>query len=1154
MSMSSPSFIHLHLHSEYSLLDGACPIAKTLEKAKACGMPALAITDHGNMFGAIEFYRSAIEAGIKPIIGIEAYMAPGTRFDRQGSVKSQHRYYHLILLARDLEGYRNLMVLASIGYLEGFYSRPRIDMQVLGEHARGLIGLSSCIKGEVAQHVLEGNPSAARRAVASYCRILGEGNFYLELMDHGLPDQKTVNEALIDIGREMGVPLVATNDVHFLNREDAEAHDVLLCIQTGKTIDDADRMRFDSDEIYFKSAEEMAERFGGVPEALANSVAIAERCNLELEFGKVHMPHFPVPEGHADLDSYLRVEALAGVERRFGNASEEVRRRLDYELDVIRKAGYSGYFLIVRDFIRAARENGIPVGPGRGSIAGSLVAYALGITDVDPIRYGLLFERFLNLERITMPDIDIDFCYERRGEVIQYVKEKYGDKNVAQIITFGRMLARAVVRDVGRVLNIPLGEVDRIAKLIPNQPGANMDLETAVQGIKELRELIGSNENYQRMMKIARTLEGMPRHASVHAAGVVIAPDELINYVPLYTAGGKDVTTQFEMKSAEHIGLLKMDFLGLKTVTVIYETIESVARRHGTRYSLEKIPLDDEKVYRLLGEGRTAGVFQFEGNVPTDVLKRMKPTRFEDLIAVNALIRPGALKSGMTEEYILRKKGDSGVEYPHPMLRDILGETFGVILYQEQVMQIANVMAGFSMGKADILRWAMGKKKKSVMAELRVDFVDGARERGVDEEHANKIFDLMVFFSGYGFNKSHSAAYSLLSYYTAFFKANHPREYMAALLSSEMGNTDKIVYYLGECREMGIDVLPPEVNESGFRFTVVDNGIRFGLGAIKNVGRSAIESIIQAREKRGAFGTLYDFLESIDLRLNNKRVVESLIMAGALDSIQGHRAQQLEGLDQAIAAVNHRERDRLKGQMNLFDSSEDITLAGGYPPLPKVEPWNKFKKLSVEKDLVGFYISGHPLERYKGIMQACTNSDTVQFREEKDDREHVLGGVFTQSRRLMDRKGKEMSFATLEDFKGTIEVIAFNDVFERFGSLIQTDLPVIVRGRRSRRDEETARMVVEEIISMDDIHKKGEIALKLKLAGEVSEATLQQLKAALAEHPGNCPVFLSIQENGAESILRCGALVVSPSQGLISSVQALLEGDSVSWEKAEYLA
>jgi DNA polymerase-3 subunit alpha len=1143
------SFVHLHLHTEYSLLDGACPIKRTLEKAVEYGMPAIAITDHGNMFGVIDFYKSAIKAGIKPIIGMEAYVAPGSRQDRQGSGKTSQRYYHLILLASNLRGYQNLIRLSSIGYIEGFYSRPRIDMEVLSSHSEGLIGLSSCLKGEIAQHIQFGDLTAARRSAETYSRVLGEGNYYLELQNHGLPQQKLVNEAIVEIGRELGIPFVATNDVHYLNREDAEAHDVLLCIQTGKTLDDPDRMHFDSDELYFKSPEEMADLFQGHPEALANTVEIAKRCDLELEFGKIHMPHFPIPDGYDDLDSYLADEAERGLRTRYGEVSGEIRERLRYELDVIRQAGYSGYFLIVRDFIEVAKRNHIPVGPGRGSIAGCLVAYSLGITDVDPIRYGLLFERFLNLERVTMPDIDIDFCYERRGEVIRYVREKYGDDNVAQIITFGRRLARAVVRDVGRVLNIPLGEVDRIAKLIPNQPGASMDIQSAVEKIRELRELVGSNESYQRLMKIARTLEGMPRHASIHAAGVVIAPQELVNFAPLYTANGKEITTQYEMKSAESIGLLKMDFLGLKTVTVIYETVESIARNGGPRYTLENIPLDDAKVYRLLGEGRTSGVFQFEGNVPTDVLKRMKPNRFEDLIAVNALIRPGALKSGMTDEYIFRKKGEKGVEYPHPSLENILADTFGVILYQEQVMQIANEMAGFSLGKADILRWAMGKKKKAEMGKLQKDFIIGAKEKGIDKEDSKKIWDLMHYFSGYGFNKSHSAAYSLLSYYTAFFKANHPREYMAALLSSEMGNTDKVVHYIGECRDMGIDVLPPDVNESGFRFTVVEDGIRFGLGAVKNVGRGAIESIIEAREKVDGFETIYDFLEAVDLRLNNKRVVESLIMSGALDSVQGHRAQLLEGLDKAIRAVTRVESDRIKGQMNLFEACGDPESTATYPPLPKVKRWNKFKKLAMEKELIGFYISGHPLERYKGIMTACANSDTATFQEESDDREHIIGGVFTQARRLVDRKGKEMAFATLEDFKGTIEVIAFNEVFERHGERIKMDLPVIVRGRRSRRDEEIPRMVLEEVIRLDDLHKNGRVALRLMLSNEVDEETLEQLKAALLEHPGNCPVLIAVRENGTINILRSQTLGVLPSQSLIMSVQGVLEEEAVDWEK-----
>lgn len=1143
-------FVHLHLHTEYSLLDGSIRIDELVERARECQMPAVAITDHGNLFGVVEFYQKTIAAGIKPIVGSEVYVTSRSMLERTRVPGDQ--YHHLILLVKNKEGYKNLIKLSTKGFLEGFYYKPRVDKELLKEHSKGLIALSSCVQGEVAKLIIRGDMDGARKACRSYLEIFDEGSFYLEVQDHGLEQEQIVNRGMVRLSDELGIPLVATNDVHFLERKDHDAHDILLCIQTGKDMSDPNRLRY-NEELYFKSPAEMEELFRDLPGAVENTVKIAEKCNLLLEFGKTHLPVFPIPDEYETLDDFMEGQARKGLESSYDTVTPELEERLSFELGVIKETGYAGYFLVVKDFIQTAREKGIPVGPGRGSIAGSLVAYCLGITRVDPMKYGLLFERFLNPERVTMPDIDIDFCYERRNEIIQYVKDKYGEDNVAQIITFGRMLARAVVRDVGRVMGIPLSEVDRMAKLIPQQPGFTMTVDKAYSAIPEFKEKVDGSETYRKLFEYSKRLEGLARHASVHAAGVVIAPGPLINFVPLYKTSKSEVTTQYDMKSVEKIGLLKMDFLGLKTLTVIEDSLRRVERIYNKHITVEEIPFDDKKVLKLLGEGQTAGVFQFEGNVPTEVLKKMKPDCFEDLIAVNALIRPGALNSGMTDEYILRKHGKAKVEYPHPIIEPVLKDTYGVILYQEQVMSIANMMAGFSMGQADILRRAMGKKMPEEMAAQREDFVKGAVLRGIRKEDASRVFDLMHHFSGYGFNKSHSTAYTMLSYYTAYLKAHYPKEFMAALLTSEMGNTEKIVFYLSECREMGIDILPPDVNESDFQFTVVPEGIRFGLGAIKNVGRAAIESIIEAREKAGRFKGLLDFCENVDLRLNNKRVIEYLIMAGAMDSLEGHRAQLLKGLESALSVAQRKSEDRRRGQISLFDSG---ARPGGEElikfTLPETKPWTAKQKLAKERELVGFYISGHPLEKYRPILSYYANADTQSIKSLPQNREVRLGGIVTGVKRLIDRKGKEMAFVALEDYSGMVEVIFFNDAYSSSSDMLQIDSVLMVKGKTSKRDEDSPKLIASKVYDMEKLLSEGKIGVTvdLSLLDELGEEDLIALRGILSEHPGPSPVFFLVGRGRDRRTFVSRSSTVSISESLIEDLKRYAGKEAVKIENA----
>ena len=1092
-------FVHLHLHSEYSLLDGAARIKEAVKVASSFGMPALAITDHGAMFGVIDFYKACKKAGIKPLLGCEVYMAPRTMDDR--TPKVDDNLFHLVLLAENREGYRNLLQLVSESYTRGFYYKPRLDKQTLAAKSRGLIALSGCIAGEVASLVLAGDLQGARRAASEYRDIFGPGNFYLELQDHGFEEQKKANAELVRIHRELGIPLVVTNDVHYVRREDAAVQDVLLAIQTGKSVDDPGRMRFKSDELYLKSPGEMQERFADFPQALKATLEIAERCSLELEFGSYILPHFAVPPGY-DADSYLEELCREGIRRLYGpNPAPEVERRLAYELSVIKKMGYSAYFLIVWDFIHFARQKGIPVGPGRGSAAGSLVAYSLGITNIDPLKYGLLFERFLNPDRVSMPDIDVDFCYERRGEVIDYVVQKYGADRVAQIITFGTMMARAAIRDVGRAMNIPYGEVDRVAKMVPAE--LHMTIEKALDESPDLKEIYERDPQVKKLIDTAAALEGMPRHASTHAAGVVITREPLTHYLPLYKASDGPVTTQFPKETVEELGLLKMDLLGLRTLTVIRDAVELISATAGVEVDINAIPMDDQKTYEMLSRGETKGVFQLESSGMRAILRDLKPEVFEDIIALVALYRPGPLGSGMVEDFIKSKHGQTKVKYLHPKLEPILKDTYGVILYQEQVMRIASDLAGFSLGEADLLRRAMGKKKPEIIAGLRSQFVEGAVKNGVDEGVAGQIFDLMEYFAGYGFNKSHSAAYAMVSYQTAYLKANYPLQYMAALLTSVVDNTDKVASYIEECRRMGIEVLPPDVNESRESFTVVGNKIRFGLAAVKNVGQGAVELIIKCREKDGPYTGFADFCRRLDPRVINKRVLESLVKCGAFDSFGHPRAQLMASVDAALDLAQQSQKERERGQVSLLDLLGKSEREAASLQLPEVGEYPQGELLALEKETLGLYISGHPLARYRQDLNCLVTATAADLAELADGEEAVLGGLITSVKKKNTRKGEIMAVLSLEDLTGSVEVVVFPRPYQQYKDSIKVDGVVLVKGA-VRTSGEEVRLAAEEVLPLENL-LDSELHLKLESAGT---PLLDQVQLILKSFRGNSPVYL----------------------------------------------
>ncbi len=1142
--MFHADFVHLHVHTQYSLLDGACRIKELVQKAAQFEMPALAMTDHGNVFGAISFYQTAIHYGVKPIIGCEAYIAPRSRLDKT-SPEGRAASSHLVLLAKDEEGYRNLMKLVSAGYLEGFYYKPRMDKEILARHAAGLLATSACLRGEVAWHLRQGNHNAALKAADDYHQIFGKGDFYLELMDHGIPEQKTVNEGLVKIARELNLPLVATNDVHYIEPDQARAHEALLCIQTQTTLSDPNRMRLPTDEFYFKSPEAMKKSFAHIPGAIQNTLAITEKCNLELEFSHYHLPNY-APPGRNDKKAFLEELCQEGLKQRYVRVSPEVTQRLRHELDVIEKMGFVSYFLIVWDFIHFAKQNKIPVGPGRGSAAGSLVSYLLGITDLDPIRYDLLFERFLNPERIGMPDIDIDFCFERRPEVIEYVTNKYGKDNVAQIITFGTMQSRAAVRDVGRVMGVPYGDVDRLAKLIPPDPSVRLSEALDIEA--QLKELCENDSRLKDIINTAVVLEGLTRHASIHAAGVVIGDKPLTEYVPLFRSADGQITTGYSMDGIAKMGLLKMDFLGLRTLTVIDQAARIIKKTRGQDVDIEQIPLNDGPTFDLLSKANSFGIFQLESTGMRELLKRYKPSCFEDLISILALYRPGPIGSGMLDDFIRRKRGEVEVRYDHPKLASVLKETYGIIVYQEQVMKIASVLAGFSLTQADHLRRAMSKKIGSVMEQMRKDFVAGCHKIShINEKLANRIFDLIDYFSGYGFNRSHSAAYAMISYRTAYLKANYPVEFMCALLTSEKDNTDKVVEYIKECEAMGIKILPPDVNESQLEFGVVDEKtIRYGLVAVKNIGAAAIESILKQR-RSGRYKSLFDLCSRVDTRSVNRKVLESLVKCGAFDSFGLFRSQLMAVLDRAMESGARLQKEKAAGQMSFFDTA---ARGGDFQEkmevIPLIKEWPQAEILSHEKALLGFYLSGHPLAHYSVEMKEFTDYSTRDLFKSTDG-QAVNMVCLIQSIKLTTTKrtNERMAILRIDDMEGETEAVVFPSVYPTVTRFLQEGAVVVIKGRVSFRDE-MPKIIVNEMTFIDEAYKVVK-SINIDLS-EVNEKTLKIIKKKLLEYPGKIPVYLSLDTHNYKSVqIMVGQeLFVNPNQKMIDELKELLGGPRFS--------
>lgn len=1126
-------YVPLHLHTEYSLLDGAIRIKELVEQAVAYKMPAVAITDHGNLFGAVDFYRRATKAGLKPIIGCEVYVAPRSRFEKRTASDVEEASFHFILLAKDNSGYQNLVSLVTKAYTEGFYYKPRIDLDLLTQYSGGLIGLTSCLKGEVPYYLQRGMIDKAREKTLEYKHILGPENFYIEIQDNGLSEQEKVNRMLIELARELHIGVVATNDCHYMRKEDARAHDILLCIQTGKTIKDKNRLHFNSDGFYFKSPEEMKNSFKDIPEAILNTRAIAERCNVEFRLGKTLLPIYTLENGQSQ-DALLNTLAFDGLYQKFGPEPKPIyAERLKRELDIIRKIGYASCFLIVWDFISYAKKKGIPVGPGRGSAAGSLVSYCLGITDIDPVKYTLLFERFLNPERVSMPDIDVDFCKDRRSEVISYVTEKYGKDHVAQIITFGTMAAKAAIRDVGRALDFPYAEVDRIAKLVPNTP--NITIEETLKVEPQLKALYDTNPRIKELIDIAIRLEGLCRHASTHAAGVVISPKPLTDYTPLYkNPSDESIITQFDMGAIEKIGLLKFDFLGLKTLTVIDKTLKYI-KDNGKDLLLKDISFEDKKTYELLSSGQTTGIFQLESAGMRDLLIKMVPNRFEDLIAIVALYRPGPIGSGMIDDFIKRKKGQTPVKYELPQLKEILDETYGIILYQEQVMSIANKLANFTMGQADILRKAMGKKRPEEMEKLKESFIQGARANGISEKKATKIFDLMAFFAEYGFNKSHSAAYAYLAYQTAYLKTHYPVEFMASTLSSDMDNTDKIVKSINECREMAIAILPPDINLSGKEFKVIGNSIRFGLEAVKGVGSAAIESILETRHTDSPFISVTNFLERVDTRKVNKKVIEGLVKAGAFDSLGTTRAGAIELMSKM---VNGSIRAKVSGQQSIFGAAPEEPTESG-------KEWDESELLKHEKEALGFYITGHPLTKYSRQLEMIHTKKTSELEEIPDGEEVQIGGILRNIKKIYTKsKAEIMAYCTLEDADGSIEVIIFPQLYRNNLHLLQKDTLLLIKGTMDKT-EKGIKIVSTEISRLDEPENNYRVEINLRYP--LSESiNLRMIKSILSNSKGDYSLYLRIFLKDAVALIATG-IKISPDSETVHRIEEIAGKGAVTF-------
>jgi len=1114
MTETPSNFVHLHVHTQYSLLDGAIRIDPLLKRVSDFDMDAVAITDHGTMFGAMTFYEKANKAGIKPIIGCECYLAPRrltekTSLDKRG-------LSHLILLSENQEGYRNLCKLATIAQLQGFYYKPRIDKEVLKQYIKGLIGLSGCLRGEIPRLIQENRIDKADEAARFYIDIFGEGNFFLEVQNNGIDIQEKVNQALLEMSKRLSIPLVASNDCHYLDKEDVRAHDVLLCIQTGKTVHETDRLQFRTDQLYLKSKTEMYSAFKDYPGALENTVDIARRCNIEFDYNSYHFPKFETSSLQT-VDELFEQEVRDGFKsifKRIKTKNPDVDKklyvdRIEKEIAVVNSMGFPGYFLIVADFIRYAKENNIPVGPGRGSAAGSLVAYSLGITDIDPIEHGLIFERFLNPARKSMPDIDVDFCINGREEVFKYVVEKYGGGDyVAQIITFGKLKTRAVIRDVGRALDIPLYEVDAIAKMVPDV--LNISLDAALEQEPRLKGLAKKKPEVDDLINICRVLEGLPRHASTHAAGVVIADKPLVEYLPLYKGKKGEVVTQFDMKCVEKIGLIKFDFLGLRNLTVIANTLKLIEAEGGTPPDLTNLDLSDPATYRLLESGETTGVFQLESSGMKELLVKLKPESFDDIIALVALYRPGPLDSGMVDDFVDRKHGIKTVEYLVPQLEPILKETYGVIVYQEQVMKIAGDLANYSMSEADDLRKAMGKKIPEILAKHRERFMQGAADNGIPPDKAGKIFYLMEKFGGYGFNKSHSAAYSMIAYQTAFLKAHFPVEFMASLLTSEMHSTDGVVKYIAECRSHGIEVIPPDINESGKEFSVTGSKIRFGLVAVKNVGENAIESIVEARNEGGRFSSLCDFCERVDLKKVNKRVVESLIKCGAFDSTGDYRSRMTASMENILDYGQRVQKERSDPQMGLFDMPGNAP-AINLPPLPEIDEWSEKQLLALEKESLGFYITGHPLSGHEDILEKFTNANSAGLKEKKDGATVRIGGIVRNLKTIKTKKkGSLMAFVILEDLHGSVEATVFSSLYAKAHDLLSDDRPILIQGQL-QKDENSVKILADTIIPIDKAEETWTASVHFNLdITRTQRELLVNLKEIFKRHPGSCRAYIHL--------------------------------------------
>jgi DNA polymerase-3 subunit alpha len=1129
--MKHSNFVHLHVHTQYSLLDGMIRLDDLFKKAKEYAMPAMAITDHGNMFGAIDFYKQAYANGIKPIIGCELYVAPRSRFDKTASSIGEATR-HLVVLVKNMQGYKNLMKLTSAAHIEGFYYRPRVDKGLLKQFSEGLIASSACLHGEIAAHIVRGNMDEARKSAREYQDIFGEDNFYLEIMENGISDQKIANQGLIELSKELSIPLIATNDCHYLNADHAEAHNILLCIQTGKTIEDNDRMSMTSDQFYVKSPDEMQRLFAATPEAITNTVRIAERCNLNFEFGKFYLPKFEVKNPEESLEEYLDRKAVEGLEKLLPSImkyqkedAEAVRdkyfKRLRLELEIIKKMGFAGYFLIVSDFIKHAKHNDVPVGPGRGSAAGSLVAYAIRITDIDPLRYGLFFERFLNPDRISMPDIDIDFCQERRGEIIKYVTEKYGKDKVTQICTFGKMMAKGAIRDVGRAMNIPYGEVDRIAKLVPSGV-LNIKLEDAFKMEPRFAEEQKKNPQIAKLISLSLILEGLNRHSSVHAAGVVISDVPLVERVPLF-APKDDIVSQYSMKDIEAVGMTKFDFLGLKTLTVIRNAINFIKESHGKDIDINDLELDDQDTYKLLMKGDTDGVFQLESSGMKDIMVNMKPDCIEDVMALLAIYRPGPMK--MVPEFIARKQGKTKIAYDLPQLEPILKETYGIILYQEQVMQIANVIGGYTMAQADTLRKMMGKKQVSAMEKEKPKFLEGAKKQKINENKAKVIWEQMETFAEYGFNKSHSAAYSIITYQTAYLKAHYPVAFMAALLTSEKDNRDKIIKHMTNCKEMGINILPPDINESKKDFSVSGDNIRFGLAAVKNVGEAAIESIIAMRQE-AKFTSFMDFLSRVDLRKVNKRVIESLIKCGAFDSLGYYRRQLMDCMDQAMDEAQRKQKELLSNQASIFDqldSAGNSQINGETSfQIPNLPEWDRKELLSIEKETLGFYITGHPLHGYADKLKFVTNANSSSIGAKQDKDTITIAGVISTITERLTRKKDIMCNIVLEDLQGSVSIIFWADVYKKFYELLHADEPVVISGTIDIGDE-SLKIIAQDVIplvkALENPYKQVRFMIDTE---KVSLENIKPLYETIKKYNGKYEGYIHILNGKSETIVRLG--------------------------------